>query len=108
MWSSDLKKFRSSDARRISGGALSEVRDPRMSDISFVSNKCGHDLAVRRVAAAPSGKGARPVVIVPGYGMNSFIFGFHPQERSLEATLAHRGLVVYAADLRGQGRSRRN
>jgi pimeloyl-ACP methyl ester carboxylesterase len=61
---------------------------------------------VRRVAAAPSVKGARPAIIVPGYGMNSFIFGFHPAERSLEATLAHHGLVVYAADLRGQGRSR--
>ena len=78
-----------------------------MSDVSFVSNQCGHDLAVRRVAAAPSVKGTRPVIIVPGYGMNSFIFGFHPAERSLEATLAHHGLVVYAADLRGQGRSRR-
>ena len=78
-----------------------------MTDISFVSNDCGHELAVRRVASAPSVKGARPVIIVPGYGMNSFIFGFHPAERSLEATLAHHGLVVYAADLRGQGRSRR-
>ena len=77
-----------------------------MTDVSFVSNQCGHDLAVRRVAAAPSVKGTRPVIIVPGYGMNSFIFGFHPAERSLEATLAHHGLVVYAADLRGQGRSR--
>jgi len=78
-----------------------------MTDVSFVSNQAGHDLAVRRVAAAPSVKGARPVIIVPGYGMNSFIFGFHPAERSLEATLAHHGLVVYAADLRGQGRSRK-
>ena len=77
-----------------------------MNDVSFVSNKAGHELAVRRVAAAPSVKGARPVIIVPGYGMNSFIFGFHPAERSLEATLAHHGLVVYSADLRGQGRSR--
>jgi len=79
-----------------------------VSDVSFVSNQCGHELAVRRVAAAPSVKGARPVIIVPGYGMNSFIFGFHPAERSLEATLAHHGLVVYAADLRGQGRSRKD
>jgi pimeloyl-ACP methyl ester carboxylesterase len=78
-----------------------------MTDVSFVSNDCGWDLAVRRVSSAPSVKGARPVLIVPGYGMNSFIFGFHPAERSLEATLAHHGLVVYAADLRGQGRSRR-
>jgi alpha-beta hydrolase superfamily lysophospholipase len=74
-------------------------------DIHFVSNNAGHDLALRRVAPGSKSK-ARPVVIVPGYGMNSFIFGFHPAERSLEATLAHQGLVVYSADLRGQGRSR--
>ncbi len=74
-------------------------------NIHFVSNNAGHDLALRRVAPGSKTK-ARPLVIVPGYGMNSFIFGFHPAERSLEATLAHKGLVVYSADLRGQGRSR--
>lgn len=49
----------------------------------------------------------RPVLIVPGYGMNSFIFGFHPRGRSLEAHLAWRGHEVWSVDLRGQGRSRR-
>jgi alpha-beta hydrolase superfamily lysophospholipase len=47
-----------------------------------------------------------PVVVVAGYGMNSFIFGFHPSERSLLDALAHRGLAVYSFDFRGQGRSR--
>src|SRR5512140_1240972 len=74
-------------------------------NIHFVPNDAGHDLALRRVAPESKSK-ARPVVIVPGSGMNSFIFGFHPAERSLEATLAHKGLVVYSADLRGQGKSR--
>lgn len=73
--------------------------------IHFVDNRAGTDLAVRRVAPEKRAS-KRPVLIVPGYGMNSFIFGFHPAERSLEATLAARGLVVYAADLRGQGKSR--
>ncbi len=50
---------------------------------------------------------ARPVLIVPGYGMNSFIFGFHPRGRSLEAHLAWRGHEVWSVDLRAQGRSRR-
>lgn len=48
----------------------------------------------------------RPVLIVPGYGMNSFIFGFHPTGRSLEAHLAWRGFEVWSVDLRAQGRSR--
>jgi pimeloyl-ACP methyl ester carboxylesterase len=75
--------------------------------ITFVQSGV-HALAVRRTAPtnadvrAPSA----PVIIVPGYGMNSFIFGFHPSERSLEASLAHAGLVVYSPDLRGQGQSR--
>ena len=69
----------------------------------FVDNRAGHDLAIRRIASSKSR--GRPVILVPGYGMNSFIFGFHPKERSLEATLAHHGLVVYSAELRGQGQS---
>ena len=69
----------------------------------FVDNGAGHDLAIRRIAS--EGSRGRPVILVPGYGMNSFIFGFHPKERSLEATLAASGLVVYSAELRGQGQS---
>lgn len=48
----------------------------------------------------------RPLVIVPGYGMNGFIFGFHPRGTSLEAHLAHAGLEVWTANLRAQGASR--
>jgi pimeloyl-ACP methyl ester carboxylesterase len=50
--------------------------------------------------------GRRPVVIVPGYGMNSFIFSFHPNGLSLEGYLARAGLEVWRVDLRGQGGSR--
>lgn len=39
--------------------------------------------------------------------MNSFVFGFHPTGRSLEASLAARGLEVWSVDLRGQGKSTR-
>jgi pimeloyl-ACP methyl ester carboxylesterase len=45
------------------------------------------------------------VLIVPGYGMNSFIFGFHPRGASMVQCLAARGLEVWTVDLRGQGRS---
>lgn len=48
----------------------------------------------------------RPLLIVPGYGMNGFIFGFHPRGTSLERFLAEAGLEVWTADLRGQGRAR--
>lgn len=48
-------------------------------------------------------KSARPVVIVPGYGMNAFIFGFHPRGTSLTRHLAEAGFEVWTANLRLQG-----
>lgn len=50
--------------------------------------------------------GRRPVLIVPGYGMNSFIFSYHPTGASLEGYLAHAGFEVWRVDLRAQGASR--
>lgn len=47
----------------------------------------------------------RPVLIVPGYGMNSYIFSFHPRGESLEGSLVQGGFEVWRVDLRGQGRS---
>lgn len=47
--------------------------------------------------------GRRPVVIVPGYGMNSFIFSYHPHGLSLEGFLADAGYEVWRADFRTQG-----
>jgi pimeloyl-ACP methyl ester carboxylesterase len=47
-----------------------------------------------------------PVVIVPGYGMNGFIFGFHPRGVSLVRHLAEAGFEVWCANLRRQGASR--
>ena len=68
----------------------------------------GPTLTLRRTTPkAGIAKGMRPVLIVPGYGMNSFVFGFHPTGRSLEASLAARGLEVWSVDLRGQGKSTR-
>lgn len=50
--------------------------------------------------------GRRPVLIVPGYGMNSFIFSYHPRGASLESYLVDDGFEVWRADLRAQGASR--
>lgn len=50
-------------------------------------------------------KARRPVLIVPGYGMNSFIFSYHPRGPSLEGFLAEAGFEVWRVDLRAQGGS---
>ncbi|RME21760.1 MAG: alpha/beta fold hydrolase [Deltaproteobacteria bacterium] len=51
--------------------------------------------------------GRRPLVMVPGYAMNSFILGYHPHGDSMIDHLAAAGIEVWTADLRGQGDSRR-
>lgn len=48
-----------------------------------------------------------PVVMVPGYGMNTFILNFHPRGDSMVKYLVDRGFEVWTANLRGQGGSRK-
>lgn len=48
-----------------------------------------------------------PILIVPGYCMNTFILAFHPRGRSLVEFLCARGYEVWTSNLRGQGDSRR-
>lgn len=73
----------------------------------LVDNHAGWRLAMTRTPPAPgtAREGLRPVLIVPGYGMNSYIFGYHPRGPSLVDCLAARGLEVWTVDLRNQGRS---
>jgi pimeloyl-ACP methyl ester carboxylesterase len=72
-----------------------------------IPNGDGWLLSVRRTIDPDALASARnPVMIVPGYGMNSFIFSFHPDGPSMEASLAARGFEVWSVDLRAQGRSR--
>ncbi|MFC1708268.1 alpha/beta hydrolase [Planctomycetota bacterium] len=63
-------------------------------------------LALKRVYRkdALNSKGF-PIALIPGYGMNSFIFGYHPSGLSMEAFFAERGFEVWSVDMRGQGRS---
>jgi pimeloyl-ACP methyl ester carboxylesterase len=79
-----------------------------LPEIHDADNGAGWTISLKRIA--PTGesrvKKSRPVLLVPGYGMNSFIFGFHPNGLSLEGYLASRGLEVWSVDLRSQGRSR--
>jgi pimeloyl-ACP methyl ester carboxylesterase len=78
-------------------------------DHQEIPNGDGWLLSLRRTidpdALAPE---RNPLLIVPGYGMNSFIFSFHPDGPSMEASLAARGFEVWSVDLRGQGRARRD
>jgi len=72
-------------------------------------NGDGWILSLRRtVDHAAHDKGRNPLLIIPGYGMNSFIFGFHPRGTSMESYLAQRGFEVWSVDLRAQGKSRRD
>jgi pimeloyl-ACP methyl ester carboxylesterase len=71
----------------------------------WVDTKDGWRLALKRTPPAAAARST--ALIVPGYGMNSFIFGFHPNGLSLEGYLAARGIDVYSVDLRAQGKSER-
>lgn len=46
-----------------------------------------------------------PVVIIPGYGMNDFVFSFHPSGKSMIEVIADHGFEVWSANLRIQGES---
>jgi alpha-beta hydrolase superfamily lysophospholipase len=73
-----------------------------------VDNGDGWDLALYRTHHPTRiDREKRPVFIVPGYGMNSYIFHYHPTRRSLAASLADRGHEVFTVDLREQGRSKK-
>lgn len=76
----------------------------KATDYSF-DNGAGWTLQLYR-AAGSNVHGKKPVLIVPGYGMNSFIFSFHPRGLSLMEYLAQQGLEVWRVDLRGQGEAR--
>lgn len=75
------------------------------SEPHLVDNGAGWRLALTRFTPDTGAPHGRPVLVVPGYGMNSFIFGFHPKGPSLVESLVMRGLEVWTVDLRGQGRS---
>jgi pimeloyl-ACP methyl ester carboxylesterase len=79
-----------------------------MSELYSVDNGAGWRLSLKRIPpVSRNGRPGRPALIVPGYGMNSFIFGFHPHGLSLVEYLASRGIEVWSVDLREQGRSER-
>jgi pimeloyl-ACP methyl ester carboxylesterase len=48
----------------------------------------------------------KPVVFVPGFGMNSFIFRFHPRGGSFMESMLDAGFDPWSVDLRGQTSAR--
>lgn len=74
------------------------------TDHYLVDNHANWRLGLTRFTGDTKPVG-RPAIIIPGYGMNSFIFRFHPSGPSMVETFASRGLEVWTVDLRGQGRS---
>jgi pimeloyl-ACP methyl ester carboxylesterase len=72
----------------------------------YVDNKDGWLLSLHQTwSVSRLRPHRRPVVIVPGYGMNSWIFQYHPRGLSLEGFLADAGFEVWRLDMRGQGAS---
>lgn len=78
--------------------------------LHYLDNGAGWELALKQCppTCAPQRRHP-PLVIVPGYGMNAHIFGYHPAgaDQSLEATLTGLGFEVWSVNLRGQEPSRR-
>ena len=78
--------------------------------VHFLDNGAGWELALKQCPPTRAPERPRPpLVIVPGYGMNAHVFGYHPSgaDRSLEATLTGLGFEVWSVNLRGQQPSRR-
>lgn len=70
----------------------------------LVDNQAGWRLGLTRFLPEGTPVG-RPVLVIPGYGMNSFIFRYHPTGPSMVECFTARGFEVWTVDLRGQGRS---
>jgi len=72
----------------------------------LVDNGEGWKLAVRRYSVPGKlDRTRRAVAILPGYGMNSFIFTWHPEGMSMAETFAREGFEFWTVDLRAQGDS---
>jgi len=73
---------------------------------SFVSNQAGWQLCLHHFSdPARLDTQRRPVVLVPGFAMNSFALRYRPQGPSLAHYLAEQGHEVWCAELRAQGDS---
>ncbi|MBA2664430.1 MAG: alpha/beta fold hydrolase [Bradymonadaceae bacterium] len=78
------------------------------SEVFHTPNAAGWNLEIRRFSdPARLDKSRRPIVMIPGYCMNTFILSYHPAGTSMVHYLVEHGFEVWTANLRGQGGSRR-
>ncbi len=76
--------------------------------IDHVPNGAGWELKLKRVVSPEHLRpGLNPLAIIPGYGMNAFIFGYHPSGMPMEEFFARRGFEVWSLYLRKQRGTRR-
>lgn len=66
-----------------------------------ITTRDGWTLPVFRGVRPGTEPTGRPVLMVPGYGMNSHIFRYHPDRGSFFDSLLDAGLDPWAVDLRG-------
>ena len=79
---------------------------PLSRDVHLARTDDGWRLELIRFASPRLDRGCAPVLIVPGYGMNGFIFEHEERNVSLVRYLAEAGRETWVVNLRGQGASR--
>jgi pimeloyl-ACP methyl ester carboxylesterase len=78
----------------------------RRERVRAVDNRDGWRFEVRHYYAPDRVDTSRPpVLLIPGYGMNTFVLDWHPDDISMVQFLVEAGFEVFTANLRGQGNS---
>jgi len=73
----------------------------------FINNNDGWELSLERLINKNKfNKSLSPALFIPGYGMNAFIFNYHPNGKSLAQYVADRGFEVWMINFRQMGKSR--
>lgn len=68
----------------------------------------GWSLQLRRTICRETfDKRKRPVLVVPGYGMNAYALRFETRGKSMTRSLSQAGFEVWTVNLRGQGKTSR-
>ncbi|MBT3218547.1 MAG: alpha/beta fold hydrolase [Proteobacteria bacterium] len=72
----------------------------------YAPNGEGWQLHLKQICSKSSfDENRHPVIMIPGYGMNTFILGYHPNGTPMEHAFADAGYEVWSVCLRSQGRS---
>jgi len=79
-----------------------------LSEQHLVPTPDGWRLSLRRTLRPDGPLPGPAVLVVPGYGMNSILFGYHPRGRSFLQALSDAGFDAWTVDFRGQGETRRD